>query len=351
MLLSLAACTVEKGYEGAPKGMRPCNEGENGVIMYVPSYWNVDTSTGIPTAFYSDKDRTMISLVTVSASELAGQSVPQYWEAHKTAFAATVKDFALDKASEDASDYTTRLIAKDTCTLYEYKYSFKITGLNGGEALYRFNQAFFIHPTSGELFIVTYSAPDSVYKKHLEDLTLVYDNLRLVTETIPMVDKTEKPEFVTVEGTPDGYGAITHDHVDYILFVPTSWTPLINTGMAAARDSANPSTTCNVTVFSLEGGENYDTFFEGYEKDLAASLGAPTFSNPENKYSLKSLGGYEARNYVYSLTSNGVSYTYDQYILINGGYITMLTLCCEAEDYTANLDTFNGIASSFKFKD
>jgi len=51
IISAFAGCTIKPYYEGAPEGMRPINEGEEKAILYVPDTWQVDTSTGIPTAY------------------------------------------------------------------------------------------------------------------------------------------------------------------------------------------------------------------------------------------------------------------------------------------------------------
>ncbi len=349
LVTALASCTIQPGYEGAPQGMRPCNEGENGAILYVPSYWNVNDSTGVPSAYYSDRDYSMITMITVPAEEVAGRSVPEYWESYKTSFTSSVSDFAITKSAETDPDYTTRLVADNACTLYRYDYSFKLPGLEGAESVYCFSQAFVVHPQTKDLFIITYSAPSSVYESHLEDLTKVYDNFRLVTETIPMQDKTPPAQFSPDENAPDGFSAITGEHIDYILYVPNSWTPLMNTGMTAASDGQNKTTTVNVTVFE-SNGINYDDFFSGYENDLKATFGNITFENPENKFSNTHLDGYAARKYVYTVTENSVEYKYRQTVLINGGYIYLLTFCCKSADFAGCDQVFSSIEQNFRFK-
>ena len=347
--VSLASCSVQPGYEGAPNGMRPCNEGENGAILYVPSYWNVSDSAGVPSAYYSDRDYSMITLITVPAEDVGDRTVTEYWDYYKSSFISSVSDFSIIKSSESDPDYTTRLVADNSCTLYRYDYSFKLPGLEGEESIYRFAQAFVVHPESKDLFIITYSAPSSVFESHLEDLTQVYDNFRLVTETIPMTDKTPPAQFTEVENIPEGFSALTGEHINYILFVPSDWTPLMNTGMTAASDSGNKTTTASVTVFEANGTD-YDAFFSSYESDIKSTFGNITFDNPENKFTETKLDGYTSRTYVYTVTTGAAEYKYRQTVLINGGYIYLLTFCCKSSDFTTAETVFSQIQEHFCFK-
>ena len=95
MLGVLASCTVQRAYQGAPEGMRPINEGEEGGILYVPIAWSVDTSTGVPTAYVSEKNRTMITLVTVPADKVPEGGIPAYFDSYRESFASTLKDFKI----------------------------------------------------------------------------------------------------------------------------------------------------------------------------------------------------------------------------------------------------------------
>ena len=338
----LSSCTVERAYEGAPKGMRPINEGEEGGILYVPIAWSVDTSTGVPTAYVSEQNRTMITLMTVSAEEVAGRTVQQYFDSYRESFAASLKDFQIIKESEEASDYTTRMIS--TAGAYIYEYSGTVTNIKC-----KFKQAFFFHPDNGSLFIITYSATASQYENYLKTLTEAYDNFKFVTEPIPMTDKIEisLPETDGIE-VPDGYTLISNKFVDYYFFVPSTWSPAVNTGMSAAYVSADKGVTANVIAFNTTY-MNLEDYWISYETDLIATFGEVRYLS-ETKYTASKLGGLDARCYSYEITQNGVSYRYDQHLVIYGGYVYIVTFSAESADFGGYASDFNGMLSNFKFK-
>ena len=362
---ALSACTVEKAYPGAPKGMRPCNDGSEGVIVYVPANWGVDTSTGIPTAYFTKTESSMLTLVTVPAAEWSAgvpdKTIPQYWDEQKVKF-SSMKGYEVIKPSAEAQSelYFTDVIA-DNKQLFEYRYLLKIPQ-NGSDVIYRFSQAFFENPTTGDLYILTYSSLDGYFDKHLDELKDIYKNIKFVTEKEPLESDVPTPEFVTVENTPEGYSAITGEHVDYVLFVPSDWIPLLNTGITAASAPNAPTVTCNVTAFNLQNNDNridpgdFDSYFSAFEATLSDTLGAVTFDDPNAKYTASKLGVLgttallDARNYVYRVTVGGVEYTYDQYISIYQGYVYQLTFCCKTADYAAYAPVFDGIAANFRFK-
>ena len=343
MLGAFASCTVQRAYQGAPEGMRPINEGDEGGILYVPIAWSVDTSTGVPTAYVSDKNRTMITLVTVAADKVPEGGITAYFDSYRESFASTLKDFKIIKENEEASDYTTRMIS--TAGAYIYEYSGSVTNIKC-----KFKQAFFLHPENGTLFIITYSAIENVYENYLKTLTEAYDNFRFVAEPIPMVDKVQI-NLPSTEGidVPEGYTLISNKFVDYHFFVPNTWSPSVNTGMSAAYASSNKRTTVNVVAFNTTF-TSLDDYWAGYEEDLKATFGEVTYTGGETKYTASKLGSVDARNYSYKITRNGIEYLYNQHVVIYGGYVYTLTFCCESTAYETYKADFDGMLANFRFK-
>lgn len=364
-LSTATSCSVSKGYEGAPPNMRPCNEGDEGfgMIMYVPDYWEVETSTGVPTATYPDSnDKATITLTRVPASEYGG-NFDEYWNKYMDIFKTSVRDFKLLTVKEEETDATEGEEAKkdpiplpenfyisETSFIRIHKYEFKIKFLSS-DVVYCVDQAFIVHPTSGDLLMITYSNQQPAYKKHLNDLKSVYKNLKFVTEPIKMEDKVEKPVFSTVKDTPEGYGAITREDINYVLFVPDTWTPTINTGTTAARDAKEGSSaTCVISQLTLAANNTYEGYIALIERDLKETFGNVTFVDQENKIQPVVVGKREFRKTVYTVNAYGTEFTYEHYYRIDGGMIFLLTLSCKSAEYEQNKDAFAGIVANFKFK-
>lgn len=339
---AMSGCTVKPYYEGAPEGMRPINEGENNAILYVPETWLVDTSTGTPTAYVSTNDRSMITLVTVKADVLGDRTIPEYWNSYKDTFTSSVKNFTVIKENETDPDYSTRLICERSAYIYDF--SATVTELD-----YKFRQTLLTHPNTNDLYIITYSTVANVFDKHLDALNEVYNNFRFVTEKIPMADKSEVilPENVNA---PEGYVTVSSEFVDYTIFIPKDWTPLINTGATAAHAPQSPSITVIASAFSTEI-ENAEEYWTGYEADLISTFGSITYVSQENKFEMCKLDGYDARKYAYTLSISGESYTYEQYMTIRGGYIYIITFCSPSDMINDSLKAeFAEIVSHYKFK-
>lgn len=342
MLGVMTSCTVQRAYVGAPEGMRPINEGDEGGILYVPIAWSVDTSTGVPTAYVSEKNRTMITLVTVPKETLAGRTIPEYFDSYRESFAENLKDFKIVKESEESSDYTTRMIS--TAGAYIYVYTGTVTGISC-----KFQQAFFVHPENGNLFIITYSAVANIYDNYLKTLTDAYDNFKFVTEPIPMEDKTEI-NLPSTEGisVPEGYTLISNKFVDYYFFIPASWSPSVNTGMSGAYANSSKKVTANVMAFNTTF-TTLDEYWAGYETDLVLTFGEVKYIS-DAKYVESKLGGIDGRCYSYKVKERGVEYSYDQHLVIYGGYVYILTFCAESSLYSSYAADFSGIITNFRFK-
>lgn len=338
----LVSCTIERGYEDSPKGMRPITDGSEGAVAYVPIAWTVDISTGVPCAYFSSKDYTMVTLTTVKADEVGGKTPLQYYEERIPSLASELNEFEIIKKSDGTKNYESGMIGGRTC--YTFEFTAKITGTT-----HKFSQVVVDSPKNGNVFILTYSAHTEVYDSHYSVFTQVKENFKFVDEPIKMVDK--RP--ITLPSTegievPSGFKLISNTESDYLMFVPESWTPRVSSGMTAATSSANSSVSVNAMSFNTTFTV-IDDFWNGYKADLTATFSVFTPLTPE--YSEIALDGYAARKYSYTIVNNGTQYRYEQCVLIRNGYVYLLTFCCKSADYNDTLAAeFNSIVSTFKFK-
>lgn len=343
LCISFASCSVQKAYAGAPEGMRPINDGAIGATLYVPSSWCVDTSLDIPMGYVSSKDRTMVTLVYISADEVGEASVPEYWLSYKERFVASMKDFELIKDSEDAKDYTTRLIAgKDA---YEFEFTANVT-----ELAYHFRQAL-LRADDGGIYIITYSAFEDNYETHLDVLLEdIYGNFAFTNEIIPVEDdNTLKPGIDEEVSVPEGMQLISNNAVDYLMFVPENWKISVNTGISAAYASETDKASVSTVAFNTDNAD-IDSFWASYEADITSTLGAPVYIDEANKFEECKLDGYDARTYAFLLTSGDVQYRYSETVLIRNGYVYIITCCAEASAFEAHSSEFARVLSEFRFK-
>ncbi len=372
LLLALASCTVEKAYPGAPEGMRPCNDGSEGVILYVPTSWSVDYSTGIPTAYFSSTDSTMINMVTVPKETLGQKTIGEYFSEYEESFKSTVKNFKLIPHTKEIP-YEELENKNYGFKMYAYIYTFDVKKSASKSVSYKFSQTLFKTDEDSDLYIITYGTTADKFDIHFEDLGKVLAKIKPVSEPVSMgEDAPIKPVFSGK--APDGYSALTAEYVDYVLYVPNTWIPVVNTGITAASKADDATFTASVTAFKPQNDDNvfndkdYISFFSSTEALLKDTFGENSLSFPdeENKFQKvefrKQLGISEkyakenkidtnARKYAYSVNANGTSFSYEQYIVLKDGYFYILTLSCKTEAYDdAARAVFDGIASNFRFK-
>ncbi len=328
---ALAGCTIQPGYEGAPENWRPVNEGDEGAILYVPIAWSVETSTGVPTAYVSQNDRTTVTLVTVPAESTKGLEPRAYFESYIESFKSSITDFKFEKEKEEDPDYTNRLIAGVGATVFTY--SGKIAGLE-----YKFRQALLKNSETGCIYIITYSADISLFDQHLDELNNIYNNFRFVTDPIPMKD-TVRPETPDSEGVevPEGMKLISSAHTDYYFFVKSDWIPTVTTGMTSAHapDSSDNNISC--TAFTADF-ENLDDYWKEYEEDIKNTFGNMTYENGDKKFTETKLDGLLAKLYTYSVTMSDTTTYYAQYVAVYSGQIYFITAASNSFDSARSIE-------------
>lgn len=344
LCVSFASCSIQKAYEGAPDGMRPINDGSIGATVYVPSSWCVDASLGVPMGYVSSTDRTMVTLIYVSETELNGRSLSEYWLSYKDEFTASMTDFTIIKDSDDAKDYTTRLIAG--ADAYEFEFTATVTGLE-----YHFRQAI-IRGKNNDAYLLTYSAFEDNYETHIDVLLDdIYDNFAFTTETISVEDdNTVSPGIDDEIEIPDGMQLISNKAVDYIMFVPSDWCISVNTGVSAAYVSSEDKTSVSAVAFDTDY-TSLDDFWNSYSEDIVNTFGNIEYTDTDNKYAEVTIDGYQsARCYNFSVTARGVEYRYSENVLLRDGYIYIITFCSEASMFESHISEFDLIISNFSFK-
>ncbi len=164
---------------------------------------------------------------------------------------------------------------------------------------------------------------------------------------------------------PKGMKIASTDAVDYILFVPDTWTVDISTGVVSAYTTDRSNIT--MIAFNLEN-ENKDLTPDGYWKKYEPEL-RQTF--PDMEYSAIQNGaettgdtteisdnfvpvtmlldGLPANKYIYTATVTGVKYQYMQVICTRGGIAYLFTYTSIPQNFDIHLDDVNRILENFRF--
>lgn len=155
LLFSLCTCLFACGSDkDVPSGMQKVSGDDVPYNLYVPGGWIASNGDGIYGAYYSQSDK---SSITVSSYSPTGTmaSINDYWQYARENYENTYKDFAVE-SSGDAVVFGGKSA---------FKYTF--TASIGG-AEYHFMQVIAVH--SNRFFILTYTSDAEHYDAHLEDV-------------------------------------------------------------------------------------------------------------------------------------------------------------------------------------
>ena len=156
---------------------------------------------------------------------------------------------------------------------------------------------------------------------------------------------------------PEGMKLASDDNVPYCLYVPQAWVTDDKDNTSSAYYSAvDPS---NVTVTSYADSMSVESYWELCLADYAASLA--DFKVDESKTGTRSMGGKEAKQYVYTFTFNGVKYKVAQTITTRDGIVYNFTYTstdsytdAEGKNVEGKFDSHYAeaekILSAFKFR-
>lgn len=146
----------EKNDEDVPAGYQLASDDKYEYSLYVPDSWIVSRGGYNPTAYFSESDRSNVSMTVTFVDEALGgayEYVSSYWESFKI-------------QSPDGSIIGDPVIKNDKMGKYdaysiEYAYS-----INGSD--YMIKQAFL--PVSGSIYIFTYTSDTENYADHLDEV-------------------------------------------------------------------------------------------------------------------------------------------------------------------------------------
>ncbi len=214
LLISVAAaliCGCSPADSFVPKGFKLISDDNVGYRLYVPDYWIADLSTGVTTAYVSEKDRSNISFMAFevddaliqatvggsgsgttagagteaptgtdapaeSGTEASSESgegasevpkittVEEYWAYYSADFKKTFPDMEYQKEGENM------LLSGKTAK--RYVYTATVTGVK-----YQFMQVVMLD--AGTVYIFTYTALPDRYEEHLESIEEILGHIHI----------------------------------------------------------------------------------------------------------------------------------------------------------------------------
>lgn len=160
---------------------------------------------------------------------------------------------------------------------------------------------------------------------------------------------------------PDGYIIASDDVNLYRLYVPSTWTVVLDTGVTSAKAPASASDDqANISVVSFNllknevGVTDADSYWEYYMTEHEKVFGAPVITEDVTDFYIGTEnegGGYSARKHVFTAEVGSNTYEFMQVICMHSNWIFIITYTAKPKYFEEHLDNVNKILGVFRFTD
>ena len=146
--------------------------------------------------------------------------------------------------------------------------------------------------------------------------------------------------------TPDGMKNVAGKNDAYFLYVPQSWVEN-NNGVVGAKYSNTDTSNVSVTAY---GGSEYDTVEDYWNafKEKVPTIATEFEALKENE--AKVIGGKNAAQYVFKMTSGDVKYQVQQIFVSYSNIMYVITYTATEDKFEAHAEDIQKIIDEFKFK-
>ena len=158
-VLSLAACGNKVN---APTGMKLASNEVSDYYFFVPQNWTVDMSTGVASAYYSETDKSNMSMTSYALEKT--MTVDEYWESVKAEYSALFKEM---------SEPEVKTTALDGVEAKQYTYTAK-----AGTRDYKVMQVFCVKNST--VYVFTFTATPEKFEEHIDKVALVLAEFRFM---------------------------------------------------------------------------------------------------------------------------------------------------------------------------
>ena len=160
--LCLASCG-DGGNSSVPEGMKEASGDSVDYNFYVPSGWICDTANGATSAYYSETDRSNVSVMSFS-TKYSDDTLADWWKNYEADFKSVYTDFKEISKENIIVDGVAALKTVFQGTLEGYTYQFMQVAA--------VKDVFLSKP---QIYIFTYTSVPEAYESHLEDVQSMID--------------------------------------------------------------------------------------------------------------------------------------------------------------------------------
>ena len=160
-VLCLASCS--KADPTVPEGMKEASGESVDYNFYVPENWTCDVANGATTAYYSETDRSNVSVMTFTVN-YTDDTLADWWKSFESDFQNVYSDFEVVSSENTVIDGVPALKTVFKGTLEDYEYQFMQVAAVKGVAL-----------SKPQAYVFTYTSVPSAYESHMEDVQSMLD--------------------------------------------------------------------------------------------------------------------------------------------------------------------------------
>lgn len=154
------------------------------------------------------------------------------------------------------------------------------------------------------------------------------------------------------DGTPEGMQNVSTENALFNLYVPASWLAQTDSGVSGARVSNSDASNVTVTTYFPETAMSAAQYWETVCLPSYRDGGVlQSFTVIEESCKDTTLGGKDAKQYVFTYVLDGVTYESMQVITAASDMmIYTLTYTATSEKYAEHLESVESIRAEFRFR-
>ncbi len=162
VVLGLCSCNKDVVSE-VPSGMKEASGDKVDYSFYIPENWTADVENGATTAYYSETDRSNVSVMAFSAN-YTDDTLADWWSSFESDFKNVYSDFEVVSAENVVLDGIAALKTVFKGTLEDYEYQFMQVAAVKDVTL-----------SKPQIYVFTYTSVPEAYESHLEDVQSMLD--------------------------------------------------------------------------------------------------------------------------------------------------------------------------------
>ena len=152
------------------------------------------------------------------------------------------------------------------------------------------------------------------------------------------------------DDTPEGMQNVSIENATFDLFVPAGWVAQTSSGISGARVSNTDTSNVTVTVYLPAEVLTAESYWQNYCLSEYQNGVLKNFSVVEEKCGDTTLGGLNAKKYVFVYTLDGKSYEVMQVLTVKDDNVYTLTFTAESANFAGHEENMESIRSNFRFR-